>query len=184
MTHRPLVFIDIETTGASAWNSRVLEVGALRVENNQIVQRYSQLIDPEEHIPSFITGLTGITEKDIKDKPNFYGVADEVKQLFEDAIFVAHNVNFDYSFIKQEFRRLGVSFNKDRMCTVRLSRALHPIQKSHRLDEVIRVHGYKVANRHRAYDDAEILHQFYVEHLAKHGDDLYRIMSRLVQATA
>lgn len=181
MSHRPLVFIDIETTGASAWTSRVLEIGALRVENNQVMKHYSQLVDPEETIPPFITNLTGIQERDIRDKPTFYSVANDVKALFEDAIFVAHNVNFDYSFIKEEFRRLGVPFNKDRLCTVRLSRALHPAQKSHRLDEVIRVHGYKVANRHRAFDDAEILHRFYVEHLAKHGIDIYRTMDKLLQ---
>lgn len=183
MNHRPLVFIDIETTGASAWNSRVLEIGALRVENSQIVKKYVQMVNPEEVIPPFITGLTGIREEQVRDKPTFRDVASEVEDIFEDAIFIAHNVNFDYSFIKNEFKRLGLNFNKDRLCTVRLSRLLYPTQKSHRLDEVIRTHGYHVVNRHRAYDDAEVLYKFYKDHLDKHGDNLYGLMNKILVKT-
>lgn len=181
MIPRPLVFLDIETTGASARTSRVLEVGALRVENGEVVGRYSQLVNPEEPVNGFITRLTGITDTDVADAPVFADIADELAALLDGAIFVAHNVNFDYSFIQAEYRALQRRFGMDRLCTVRLSRALYPEQKSHRLDEVIRIHGYEVANRHRAYDDAEILYRFYRDHLDKHGDDLYRLMNRLIQ---
>lgn len=180
MKHRPLVFIDIETTGSSANGSRILEIGALRVEDNQVVRKYKQILNPEEPIPPFITNLTGIAADDVWGQPRFRDVASEVEELFADAIFVAHNVSFDYSFVKTEFAKLGVKFSRDRLCTVRLSRALYPEQRSHRLDEVIRVHGYNVLNRHRAYDDAEVLWKFYFDHLQKHGDDLYRIMNRLL----
>ncbi len=182
MIHRPLVFIDIETTGASAYNSRLLEIGALRVENNKIVKKYVQLVNPEEPVPRFITNLTGIKDEHVWNKPTFKDVASEIEDIFNDAIFVAHNVNFDYGFIKQEFKRLGVRFNKDRLCTVRLSRALYPGQRSHRLDEVIKAHGYLVKNRHRALDDAEVLHRFYTDSLQKYGVDLYRTMDRLLMA--
>jgi DNA polymerase III subunit epsilon len=181
MNHRPLVFIDIETTGATPYNSRVLEVGAIRVENNKIVREIKQLINPEEYVPGWITKLTGITNEAVWDKPIFRDVADDLETIFEDAIFIAHNVSFDYGFIKQEFKKLGVVFNKDRLCTVRLSRALYPAQKSHRLDAVIQAHGYSVENRHRAYDDAEVLYKFYRDHLALHGQDLYRVMNKLLQ---
>lgn len=180
MTHRPLVFIDVETTGASARNSRVLEVGAIRVENNKIVQKYVQLINPEEYVPSFITRLTGIRNEDVWNQPTFKDVAKNIEDMFAEAIFVAHNVNFDYSFMRSEFQRIGVNFNKDRLCTVRLSRALYPAQKSHKLDEVIKAHGYEVASRHRAYDDAEVLYKFYRDHFEVHGVNLFQTMNRLL----
>jgi DNA polymerase III subunit epsilon len=180
MTHRPLVFVDIETTGASCLTSRVLEVGAIRVENNKVVATYKQMIDPEEAIPPFITRLTGIREEDVWGAPAFRDAAGDIEQLFADAIFVAHNVGFDYGFIKEEFKRLRINFNHDRLCTVRLSRSLYPDERSHKLDEVIRRHGYQVSNRHRALDDAEVIYKFYRDHLATLGDDLYRVMNRIL----
>lgn len=181
MNGRPLVFIDIETTGMGPQNSRVLEIGALRVENGKVTKTYKQLINPGEPVPSFITRLTGITSADVAGAPLFHEVAAELTELFRGAVFVAHNVSFDYSFIKAEFDRIGLLFAQDRMCTVRLSRKLYPGQRSHRLDEVIRIHGYSVTNRHRAYDDAEILYKFYQDHYAKFGDELHATMGRLVQ---
>ncbi len=184
MNGRPLVFIDIETTGMGPQNSRVLEIGALRVEDGQVVKTYKQLINPEEPVPSFITGLTGINGSDVHGAPTFGEVAHELSELFNGAIFVAHNVSFDYGFIKAEFARLGQLFAQDRICTVRLSRKLYPAQRSHRLDEVIRIHGYDVESRHRAYDDAEILYKFYQDHLLKLGDGLHTTMGQLLQPAA
>jgi DNA polymerase III subunit epsilon len=181
--HRPLVFLDIETTGGSALSSRVLEIGAIRVENNEIVGRYSQLINPDEYIPSFITGITGIDDSMVADAPQFHEVQPELNKFLDGALFIAHNVSFDYSFIKEEHRRLGVGWNMDRMCTVRLSRALFPHEKRHNLNYVIERMGYKVMNRHRAYDDAEVLARFYFDALKLHGLQLYPIMDRLTTKT-
>lgn len=179
---RPLVFVDIETTGAAPWNSRMLEIGAIRVEGGKSVAHYSQVLDPEEPVPGWITELTGIRPDETRDKPVFADVTGKLAELFEDAVFVAHNVNFDYGFFKDEFRRTGQKFAMDKLCTVRLSRALFPAEKSHRLDEVIRRGGYEVSNRHRAYDDAEVLYKFYHEHLERLGaDTFYPIAGRLVQ---
>lgn len=183
MQGRPLVFVDIETTGAAAWNSRMLEVGAIRVENGTIVATYKQLLDPHEPIPPFISNLTGIQEAETYGKPVFADITSKLAELFEGAVFVAHNVNFDYSFFREEFRKVGLVFAMDKLCTVRLSRALFPGERSHRLDEVIRRHGYRVANRHRAYDDAEVLHRFYHENLDRLGADaFYPIAERLLQS--
>jgi DNA polymerase-3 subunit epsilon len=167
-----------------AGNSRMLEIGALRVEDGQVVSKYSQVLNPEESVPPFITHLTGIEPHETVGKPLFADVTSELAKLFEGAIFVAHNVSFDYSFFKAEFQRLGTTFNMDRLCTVRLSRALYPAERSHRLDEVIRRHGYAVANRHRAYDDAEVLHRFYADSLAARGaEQFYPLVNRLLQLT-
>jgi len=180
MQGRPLVFLDVETTGASSTTSRILEVGALRVEGGKVVKKFKQLIDPTEYVPSFITGLTGITNDDIYGQPIFAQIADELAEMLHDAVFVAHNVGFDYAFIQKEFKLVGTKFTADRLCTVRLSRKLFPLQRSHRLDEIIRIHGYQVANRHRAYDDAEVLYKFYTDMLELHGPELNEILERLL----
>jgi DNA polymerase-3 subunit epsilon len=182
MQGRPLVFVDIETTGAAAWNSRMLEIGVLRVEKGVVVARYTQVLNPEEQVPVWITNLTGIQPHETEGMPLFGEVTNKLAELFEGAIFIAHNVTFDYGFFQEEFRRIGSSFAMDKLCTVRLSRALFPAERSHRLDAVIQRHGYQVTNRHRAYDDAEVLHKFYHENLARVGaDKFYPLAERLLQ---
>lgn len=156
----PLVFVDLETNGLSYVRGRVIEVAAIRVENGEIVASMNQLIDPESELPAFITELTGIHSTDLHGAPAFHQVADELHQLLQGAIFVAHNVRFDYSFLKQEFKRVGLEFRPRQLCTMRLSRALYPQERSHKLESIIRRHGFQTARRHRAYDDAEVLLKF------------------------
>jgi DNA polymerase-3 subunit epsilon len=171
MQGRPLVFIDVETTGGMAYSSRILEIGALRVENGKVVSEMKQVLDPEEPVPGWITRLTGIEQAEALGKPRFAEVFPKLQELFQDAVFVAHNVSFDYSFFKEEYRKLGHTFSMDRFCTVQLSRALYPHERSHKLDAVIARHGYQVQNRHRAYDDAEVLHKFYKDSFEQFGAD-------------
>jgi DNA polymerase-3 subunit epsilon len=182
MQGEPLVFVDVETTGGMATSSRILEIGALRVENGIVVDYINQVIDPEEPVPRWITELTGIEQTATLGKPIFAQVAPELAKLFQGAIFVAHNVQFDYSFFTEEFRRVGRKFSMHRLCTVRLSRALYPGERSHRLDAVIARHGYTVANRHRAYDDADVLYKFYHDNLQLAGpDSFYATTQKLLQ---
>lgn len=176
---KPLVFIDIETTGLSPRSGgRVLEVGALRVENNKIVKQYKQLIHPNCYVPSFITKITGIKNQDIIDAPFFEQTAKNIEELCQDAVFVAHNVNFDYTFIQHEFAALGKKFSQDRLCTVRLSRLMFPEYRHHKLDNIIERHGFNVQNRHRAYDDAEILYKFYMHLLKKDEITLFNAIQK------
>jgi len=182
MMGKPLVFVDVETTGGMAQTSRILEIGALRVEGGKVVAHMNQVLDPEEPVPGWITELTSIEPHETAGQPVFAEVLSNLHKLFDGALFVAHNVNFDYSFFAEEFRRAGQEFAMDKLCTVRLSRALYPRERSHRLDAVIARHGYQVARRHRAYDDAEVLHKFYHENLLRLGADVfYPIAERLVQ---
>lgn len=171
MQGRPLVFIDVETTGGMAYSSRILEIGALRVEDGKVVAEMKQVLDPEEPVPGWITRLTGIEQAETLDKPRFVEVFPNLQAMFQDAVFIAHNVSFDYSFFKEEYRKLGHKFTMDKLCTVRLSRALYPQERSHKLDAVIARHGYEVANRHRAYDDAEVLHKFYRDSFERFGSE-------------
>lgn len=183
MLHRPLVFLDIETTGFGPDIARVLEIGALRVENGKVVRKYQTLIYPESPVPGAITRLTGITNDDVAGKPVFSLVAPDLTELMNGAIFVAHNVDFDYGFLQAEYARLGARFDYDRLCTVRLSRALYPHERSHKLDSVIKRGGYRVADRHRAFDDAEVLYKFFCDSHTAFGLDLFRHIDRLVTYT-
>lgn len=161
----PLVFVDIETNGLNHIRGRVIEVAAIRVENGKVTQSFNSLIDAETELPFYITKLTGITTNDLKGAPTFDQIAEDLKAILQGAIFVAHNVRFDYSFLKQEFSRLGLSFLPKQLCTVKLSRALYPHVKGHKLADIITRHNFSFSARHRAYDDAAVLWQFmqYIE---------------------
>ncbi len=171
---RPLVFVDIETTGGSPASSRVLELAALRVEGGEVVGALDTLIDSGESVPPFITSLTGIREGEQWGAPSFAAVAGELSDLLVGAYFVAHNVAFDYGFIAAEYERLDQPFAPPRLCTVQLSRRLYPQYRSHRLSAVIARHGIAVDNRHRAYDDARALIEFVQLAEAEHGELVVR----------
>jgi DNA polymerase-3 subunit epsilon len=157
---RPLVFVDIETNGLNHIRGRVIEVAAIRVEQGRITRVFNQLVDPETELPFFITNLTGIRTEDLHGAAPFRSIAHELHDILSGAIFVAHNVRFDYSFLKQEFKRVGQEFLPKQLCTVKLSRTLYPEQKSHKLESLIARHGFSFEKRHRAYDDALVLWQF------------------------
>jgi DNA polymerase-3 subunit epsilon len=156
----PLVFVDIETNGLSYSRGRIIEVAVVRVEDGQVSGTLNYLLNPGGHLPAFISGLTGITDADLARAPAFEDVADELMQMMDGAVFVAHNVRFDYSFLKHEFGRLGKKFNPRLLCTVKLSRTMYPDQRGHKLQDLIARCGLSVAKRHRAYDDAEAMWQF------------------------
>jgi DNA polymerase-3 subunit epsilon len=156
----PLVFVDIETNGLNHIRGRVIEVAAIRVEQGVITRTLNTLIDPCVPLPQFITNLTGITDQQCRTAPQFSQIAEELYAVLDGAIFVAHNVRFDYSFLKQEFSRLNKPFLPKQLCTVKLSRALYPHEKGHKLADLIKRHNFTFARRHRAYDDAAVLWQF------------------------
>jgi DNA polymerase-3 subunit epsilon len=183
MKHRPIVFVDVETTGLSAQDGHILEIGAVRVENNKVVAEMKQLLDPGVDVPWYITKLTSITNDEIKGKPQFREVSDEFEHIMEGALFAAHNVDFDYGFFKSEFKRLGQTLAYDRFCTAKLSRRLYPQARRHNLDSIIKRGGYEVTNRHRAYDDAYVLYQFYLDALTLYGLDIYNHIDKLIIAS-
>ncbi len=161
-----IAFVDIETTGSRAEYDKVLEIAIICIKDNQIETEFSTLINPQIPFSPFIEMITGIKPRDVKNAPSFEEVQDKVFNLLNDRLFVAHNVGFDYGFIKYEFKRLGLSFNVDRCCTVKLSRHFFPEYRSHNLDSLIQRFNFKCENRHRAYSDTSVLWQFY-QHLWK-----------------
>ncbi len=156
-----LAFVDIETTGARSRYDRIIEIGILRVENDQIVQTYSSLVNPQRYIPTEIELLTGITSDEIEQSPTFREIADDVLAILKETVFVAHNVRFDYGFLKAEFKRLNKTFSTKHFCTVRLSRVLFPQFTHHNLDSIIKRFNIRCDRRHRALDDAKAIFQFY-----------------------
>jgi len=180
-----LAIVDVETTGGSSRYHRVIEIGILRVENGKVVKKFNSLINPECVVPSFITEITGIKNSDVEDAPLFMDMQDEILELFEDAIFVAHNVGFDYSFIQNEFARIDREFNVPRLCTVRLSRKLFKEHHHHDLSSIIRRMGLMCENRHRALDDAKVLWEFIkkIEAMGR-GDELRTVMRQMITQPA
>lgn len=147
--------VDIETTGGSAQWHKITEICILLHDGEKVVDRFATLINPDRFIPPNITLLTGITNDMVKDAPRFYEVAKRIFEMTENAVFVAHNVNFDYNFIKKEFEDLGGTFNRKKLCTVRLSRKLIPGHRSYSLGNLCAALGIKIEGRHRASGDAE-----------------------------
>lgn len=157
----PLAFIDVETSGMSHYDSRVIELGILRVEQGKVVQRINTLINPESYVNPYIEKITGIDISKLNSAPTFADVANNVYEILDGALFIAHNVRFDHSFIKNEFKRIGKTYRTKMLCSVRLSRALYPHYRRHGLDHVIERHNIQIANRHRAYDDAKAVWEFF-----------------------
>lgn len=155
-----LAIIDLETTGTYGLRDRIIEIAILRIEKEKIVDTYTTLINPQTYVSPFIEQFTGISKEELETAPLFSDVKDRVLNLLDDAIFIAHNARFDYSFIKTELRRLGIQFKAKTFCTVQLSRRLFPQYSSHSLESIIQRYKFTYKNRHRAYDDAHILWQF------------------------
>lgn len=161
MLPQKIAFVDIETTGLSNSYNRIIEIGIVRVEDNQVVQVYHSLINPETHLSPDIERITGIISKDLENAPTFRSIKEEILEALIDATFVAHNVRFDYGFLKNEFKKENISFSSRQFCTVKLSRYLYPKYTKHNLDAIIERFNIACENRHRALDDAKVLYEFY-----------------------
>ncbi|HTF16645.1 MAG TPA: exonuclease domain-containing protein [Chryseolinea sp.] len=146
--------VDIETTGGYAEKHRITEVAIYHHDGLQITDAYHTLVNPGRDIPQFITGLTGITTEMVFHAPAFEEIADEVLKRLQGKVFVAHNVHFDYAFLKKEFEQVGVNLQSKKLCTVRLSRKIIPGLRSYSLGSLAESLGIQITNRHRAGGDA------------------------------
>lgn len=148
--------VDIETCGPkyAFQKGRIIDICIVVHDGLQVVDKFSTLINPECHIGSFYTNLSGITNEMVQDAPKFHEVAKEILHYTEGKIFVAHNAAFDYNFVKDEFASLGYKYKRDTLCTVRLSRKLMPGKKSYSLGNLCTSLGIENTARHRAEGDA------------------------------
>lgn len=187
----PIAFVDLETTGTVATRDRITEIGIVRVEEGEVVEEWSTLVNPGCSIPEEIQALTGITNAMVRDAPSFEEVRRDVHDRLDGHLFVAHNARFDYGFLKNEFLRVEMPFTADVLCTVRLSRRLYPLAVGHGLDAVIERHALHEAiagdaasrtGRHSALGDARVLWRF-VQCLYREKDvaDIEAAVKRLLK---
>ncbi len=153
----PVACVDLETTGGTAAQHRVIEVGIVLLDGGEVVEAWSSLVNPGLRIPAGIENFTGITNEMVSGAPSFDELKHEVRRRLDGRLFVAHNARFDYGFVRNEFRRCGEKFSAPVLCTVRLSRALFQDQPRHNLDALIERHGLECEQRHRALGDAAVL---------------------------
>ncbi|ACU04857.1 exonuclease domain-containing protein [Pedobacter heparinus] len=146
--------VDIETTGGFASGNGITEISILVHDGREVVEAYETLINPGQEIPAYIETLTGISNEMVVTAPLFGGVAAEIYAMLHDKIFVAHNVNFDFSFIKHHLSLSGYDLRCKKLCTVRLSRKLFPGYSSYSLGKLCNALNIAIHDRHRAGGDA------------------------------
>jgi DNA polymerase-3 subunit epsilon len=147
--------VDIETTGGYAAAHGITEISIHVFDGQKVVEIYETLVNPQQPIPYYIKSMTAITDEMVKDAPQFEEVANKVYELLHDKIFVAHNVNFDYSFIKSHLAANNFILNSKKLCTVRLSRKIFPGLASYSLGNLCHSLGITINDRHRAGGDTE-----------------------------
>jgi DNA polymerase-3 subunit epsilon len=157
----PVAFVDVETTGCAPGRHRVIDVAVIGARGDQLEFEWQSLVNPGGRISAGTTALTGIDNDMLADAPRFEDIAAELRTRLAGRLFVAHNVRFDYGFIRRELALTGSEWRAPNLCTVRLSRALYPQMPHHNLDAVIERHGIHVEQRHRAMPDARALLEFW-----------------------
>ena len=149
------VVVDVETTGGRGKQHRITEIAAVRVRGGRVRDEFSTLVNPQRAIPANITRLTGISAPMVADAPYFADIADDLAAFLDGAIFVAHNVEFDYGFVHREFARIGRSLKMPKLCTAASMRRLYPGLKSYALANLCRHFGVPLESHHRALCDAQ-----------------------------
>ena len=155
-----VVYLDLETTGATAHFDRITEIGLVEIGADGSIDEWSTLVNPGMRIPLAIETLTGITNAMVADAPPFEELSRALYDRLDGKLLVAHNARFDYGFLRNEFSRFGLRYLSRVLCTVKLSRRLYPAERRHNLDSVIARHGIECGQRHRALADARVLLEF------------------------
>ncbi len=148
------VVFDIETTGLNPHQDKITEIGAVKVRNGQIVDRFSTFVNPGVSIPSFIVKLTGITDDMVKDAPPVEQVLNEFMEFIQGSVLVAHNANFDVGFIKQNAKLMGEKVKNPYIDTLELCRKMFPELGRYKLNIVAKHLKIELENHHRAVDDS------------------------------
>lgn len=155
MKKQEYAIVDIETTGGNAQGSRITEIAIIIHDGTQVLERWETLVNPEQEIPIPIFALTGIDNEMVRDAPVFERVAPRVYEMLSNRVFVAHNVNFDYSFVRHQLEEAGWNWSARKLCTVRAARKIKPGLKSYSLGNLCDALQISIENRHRAGGDAE-----------------------------
>jgi DNA polymerase-3 subunit epsilon len=170
--------VDIETTGGYAANNAITEVAIVLHDGNREVKRYETLVNPAMTIPRYVQALTGINDGMVAGAPYFNEIAPFVHEWLKDAVFIAHNVNFDYSFLKHQLKACGLDLDSKKLCTIRLSRKVFPGAPSYSLGNICQYLGITIPNRHRAGGDADATVRLFERILQAGGLEHIRAMLR------
>jgi DNA polymerase-3 subunit epsilon len=159
--------VDIETTGGHASANGITEISVYVHDGQRVIKHFETLINPQQLIPKFITSLTGIDNAMVATAPVFDEIADVLFEILNENIFVAHNVNFDFSFVKHQLKQAGYDLTAKKLCTVRLGRKVFPGLPSYSLGNLCRSLKINIENRHRAGGDAKATVKLFEYMLAK-----------------
>jgi DNA polymerase-3 subunit epsilon len=168
--------VDIETTGGHASANGITEIAVFVHDGKRVVKHFETLINPQQQIPQFITSLTGIDNDMVAEAPVFDEIADVLFEILNENIFIAHNVNFDYSFLKHQFKQSGYDLTAKKLCTVRLGRKVFPGLPSYSLGNLCRALKINIENRHRAGGDAKATVKLFEYMLANGGQTYIDLM--------
>ena len=157
------IVFDIETTGFSSIRDRIIEIGAVKVVNGRIVDRFSTFVNPQRPIPFEITNLTSITDEMVMDSPAIDVILPQFLEFIGDGVLVAHNAGFDVGFIEQNCRNLGLNDHFVYLDTVALARVLLPTLSKYKLNVVAKALNISLENHHRAVDDAGATAEIFVK---------------------
>ncbi|WP_432359022.1 ATP-dependent DNA helicase DinG [Sporosarcina sp. UB5] len=157
MENRTYAVVDLETTGHSpSKGDRIIQIAIVFIENGTITHKYARFVNPKREIPAFIQQLTAITDEEVLSAPTFEDIAHEVSDMLQGTVFVAHNTDFDLSFLQSEFKRCNVSrWSGKKIDTVELSKILFPSSSSYRLQDLAEELAIELPAAHRADDDAQ-----------------------------
>ncbi len=168
--------IDTETTGGNPAKDKVMEIAIIIHDGERVVEEFNTLINPKVPIAPFIKKLTGITDSMVKNSPTFEEVSARILEMTQGRIFVAHNVGFDYGVLRNEFRRMGIRFDRKQLCTVKFSRRVLPGCQSYSLGKLCREIGIVLEGRHRAYGDASATAHLFTRLLQEDRDKVLNSM--------
>jgi len=152
--------LDIETTGGKFREEKIIEIALYKYDGETIIDSFSTLVNPEKEIHFYVKKLTGITEKMVKRSPKFHEIAKRIVEICKDSIIIAHNAEFDYRMLKQEFKSLGYSFESETLDTIELSKILIPNEASYSLGKLCKSLGIILLDEHRAFGDAGVRGDF------------------------
>lgn len=161
------VVFDIETTGLSSRNDKITEIGAVKIKDGIITDRFSQLINPEKEIPQVVVELTGISNSLVENEPTIEKVIPEFYEFAKDAVLVAHNAKFDISFIRREYKNNNIEFNHPILDTLVLARATMTHMKRFNLGTLCKNLGVSLVGAHRAVNDAEATAEVFIKLVEK-----------------
>ena len=157
------VVFDLETTGFSSAKDKIIEIGAVKVENGEITDKYSTFVNPKIPIPFRITQLTSITDEMVMESPEIETILPQFLKFVGDAVLVAHNASFDVSFIEENCRQQGIEPDFTSVDTVGLARVLLPTLSKFKLNVVAKALNISQEHHHRAVDDARVTAEIYVK---------------------